>query len=173
MSRTKKPRRKAYRPRVIHAMDALRPLARSQMAQQIAQPLAEDQTRDLGLQYHSALEAVRTGTALWTDCDTLANAANIALVLVERGIGAEYLPAVHAAQEAIVRMVLRGNDTGRFVLDGPGLQAVSALVDLHDAQLEACTRLDVLHAIREVKRRHDAGQVIAGSRAAAVVEARA
>lgn len=170
MAANKKPRR-AYRPRVIHAMDALRPLARAHVVQQIAQPLADDQTRDLGLQYHSALEAIRTGTATWADCDTLANAANIALVLSERGIGGEYLSDVHAAQEAIVRMVLRGNDTGRFVLDGPGLQAVSTLVELHDAQLEACTRADAMHAIREVKRRHDAGQVIAGSRAASVVEA--
>ena len=141
------------------------PLASLRVLQRIRMektPLAVDKQRDLAIGYHSALEAIRTGKATEADAHTLAMASNVTLMLCELGLGGDQIEAVKQAQGYIVAMMDRGAETGRYAFSGPGLQAVRSLLELHDAQLESadCTEGLMLAAIREIRRRMDAGAVL-------------
>lgn len=131
-------------------------------AQRAIQPVTADQARDLAIAYHGALNAIAHGKGTDEDANTLALAANIALMLVEVGLGIDQLPTVHAAQDAIVNMMRREQRTGRFGFAGEELRAVQDLLDLHDAQLSDpdCTEAVMVAALDECKRRREAGQVL-------------
>lgn len=131
-------------------------------AQRAIQPVSADQARDLAIAYHGALNAIASGNGNGEDANTLALAANIALMLVELGLGIDQLQTVHAGQDAIVSMMARERRTGRLGFTGPELKAVQDLLDLHDAQLsdEDCTEAVMIAALDECKRRRDAGQVL-------------
>lgn len=138
-------------------------IARAVMhAQRAIQPVSADQARDLAIAYHGALNAIAHGKGTEEDANTLALAANIALMLVELGLGIDQLPTVHAGQDAIVNMMHREQRTGRLGFTGEELRAVQDLLDLHDAQLadRDCTEAVMVAALDECKRRRDAGQVL-------------
>lgn len=125
-------------------------------------PLDSSQVVDLSLIQWSALQALRAGSATEADYCHLAVGANVSMVLCERGVLADRLPDVLDAQDALVRMRARANRTGRYVADGPGLQAITRFVELHEEQLAPgnCTQAQVLSAVQEVQNRRAAGQVI-------------
>jgi hypothetical protein len=125
-------------------------------------PMDASQSLDLSLFQRAALDALRRGQATETDTNNLAVAANISMVLCERGFGAEYLPDVMAAQDALVRILARAARTGRYAADGPGLQALAQFVEIHEAQIApgVCMQADVISAVQEVQNRRAAGQVI-------------
>ena len=118
------------------------------------------QVLTLSLFQREALDAMRSGKATETHMNNLALAANVSMVLCERGVGPECLPDVLSAQDALVRIQARAMRTGRIAADGPGLQALLALLDVHEAQIEACTQAEMLSALQEIKNRRAAGQVI-------------
>ena len=117
--------------------------------------LARDQVRDLAIGYHGALEAVRTGRGTQADTSTLAIASNVALMLCEQGLGEDWIDKVREAQDACVTLEHRRQRIGRVVASGTELQRLTALLDLHDAQLESddCTEGLVMRALREIERR--------------------
>ena len=127
----------------------------SALARSSTAPLGAGQLRDLGLAYHGALAALTQGNGTWDDCNTLALASNVALLLCEYGLGGDELEAVKAAQDAVVRLVLRGKPSGRYVLTGAELRDLQALLALHDAQLahEECTRRVVIEVLRRIRNR--------------------
>lgn len=137
-------------------------------ARQSKAPLARQQLLDLAIGYHGALESLRTG-GREADAHTLAMASNVALMLCELGIGGEYIDGVKRAQDAIVAMLARAAKGGRYGFDGPGLAAVQAMLELHDAQLESpdCTEGLLLAALAEIRKRMAAGQVLEGGERAA------
>lgn len=127
-----------------------------------ARPLDRQQITDLAIGYHSALNAIANGTGTWDDANTLALAANVALLLLEAGLGIDQLPTVHAAQNAIMAMMRREEQVGRYVLTGPELRHLQDLLDLHDAQISDpdCTEAVMVAALSECKRRMLEGQVL-------------
>lgn len=131
-------------------------------AQRAIQPVSADQARDLGIAYHGALNAIAQGTGNAEDANTLALCANMALMLVEIGLGVDQVPAVQAAQDAIVSMMSREQRTGRFVLTGEELRHLQHLLDLHDAQLSdpECTEAVMIAALDECRRRRESGRVL-------------
>jgi hypothetical protein len=124
--------------------------------------LDTSQLTDLALGYHGALTALMQGKGGWDDCNTLALAANVALMLCEYGLGDDEIDFVKAAQEAIVRLVQRGTVGGRYVLTGAEIRSLQALLALHDAQLahEACTEGVMVAALKVIKRRMASGNVL-------------
>lgn len=95
----------------------------------------------------------------------LAQAANISMILCERGIGAEFLPDVIAAQEALAVCKARSDDKdGVFRFTGPEYQAVERMLEVHDAQLGVATGAEIMSAIDKIKQRLRQNQVIEVSR---------
>jgi hypothetical protein len=96
----------------------------------------------------SALEAFRTGAAVKSDWDTLANLMNLTETMAREGIGPEALPVCERAQTALVAAWDRHHASGRMGLDGPGLQALRELAEYHDAQRTSISRSKYEECIR-------------------------
>jgi hypothetical protein len=120
--------------------------------------LDDDQVRDLAIFYRMALANVMKGKGSEYDVHTLACAANVCLVLAERGIGNEYVARVIEAQKGVVRAI--GRLKCAWVgLDGPALVAIREMLDLHDEQLKVANTKDVREALQEVRNCMQAGDV--------------
>lgn len=123
-------------------------------------PLDKSQQTEIGIAYHMAFEAMRKGVGQEGDFHTIACSLNIALILSERGYGAEWIDQIKAAQDGLMRCVARGQATGRWGLDGPAMTALSQALSLHDEQIELATQKEIREAVAEVHRRVIVGEVL-------------
>jgi hypothetical protein len=96
---------------------------------------------------HDALESVRKGVAQRKDLDVLIAAMNMAEALIRLEIGDDWRSEVRAAQDALFAVGSRGVETGKFILRGPELTSLNLGMEIHDAQLEACTVAELERAI--------------------------
>lgn len=127
--------------------------------------LDAEQQADMGVALRVNLEALRTGQADETAFHTIAAAINVSLVLCERDVGADYLPAIKRAQDGMLRLWTRAKQTGRWVFDGSGWHDTAHAIDLHEAQLAVVSRKSASAAMREVMRRIHNGNIFDEQRA--------
>ena len=106
----------------------------------------------LKIKNHSALSDITQGQGDKNKVDVLIAAMNMAeaLYIVNSQLGKEYAPEIKAAQDAIYNMAKRGVAKGRFVFTGPEMQAMNTGMEVHDAQLDACTIGELEAAIKYV-----------------------
>lgn len=121
-------------------------------------PLADDQTRDLGIAYHISLQAMLNGNGTEQTWSTLACSLNIALLLAEYGIEASAMPTIKLAQEALLRVRDRAKQHGKWAFDGEGIRIILAAVNIHDEQISLATRSQVTAALVEINRRVTVGE---------------
>jgi hypothetical protein len=126
------------------------------------QPLTQAQRDDLGLAVHLAIERLRIGKPVENDWHTLAAAVNVSMVLCERGVGAEHMPDILAAQDALLRVWERWQRAGKWGFDGPAYRALARAVEIHEAHAGAITRDGARAAMLEVRRRAARGEVLNG-----------
>ena len=121
----------------------------------------------LKIKNHLALSDITQGQGDKNKVDVLIAAMNMAeaLHIVNPQLGKEYAPEIKAAQDAIYMMAKRGVAKGRFVFTGPEMQAMNTGMEVHDAQLDACTIGELEAAIKYVY------EAIKHRRARAIVEA--
>lgn len=149
MSKNKKPR-KAYRPRPIDRTIGFAVLGKHQ-------PMQGDQTTDLGIAYHVALDEMCKGRGTEEHWSTVACSLNIALVLTERGYGASFMPVVNAALAGVVRARDCARQSGAWEFDGDALNSIRRAFELHDEQMRIAPKSVVKEALIQVHRRIDAG----------------
>lgn len=113
----------------------------------------------LMIRNHDALEATRKGEATKKDIDALIDALNVTEALASMNIGNDWRDEIRAAQDALFALGSRGAQTGKFILRGPELIALNLGMEIHDAQLEACTVNDLERAMDIVVKRQRHGQV--------------
>ena len=101
----------------------------------------------LKIKNHTALESVRCGQGTREDVDTLIAAFNITEALAMMRIGEDWKDEIRAAQDALLAMGRRGVETGKFILRGPELTTFNLAMQIHDAQLDACTVAELEKAI--------------------------
>lgn len=101
----------------------------------------------LKIKNHDALDNVRRGIATRADIDTLIAAFNITEALAKMRIGEEWKDEIRAAQDALLELGRRGAETGKFILRGPDLTLFNTAMEVHDAQLDACTVSELEKAI--------------------------
>lgn len=111
-----------------------------QLAMEGAAITPKDALDRLRLVELSAIESFRAGTASKEDWKALADLLNVCETMTHEGIGREAIPACQAAQAALERAHDRHKETGRYGIDGPGLQALRDLYEWHDAQRTAIAR---------------------------------
>jgi len=103
---------------------------------------------------HAAMTNLAQGRGTLDDWKRIAGVLNIANVMSEQGIGAEFTAALAAAQDAMLKVGKRAvQNAGRFVFTGPELQSLNEALEIHDAQLENSRAVDVDRAADEVMRR--------------------
>lgn len=123
-------------------------------------PMQEDAQAKLVVRVRMAFHRITLGEGDDTDSADVANAANIAMVLCEMEHGAEYLPRVLAAQDAIVTAQHRANAGQGFTFDAPGRQAVLDMLDLYEQQVNVATHEDVMRALATCADRMRAGHAV-------------
>jgi hypothetical protein len=101
----------------------------------------------LKIKNHAALEQVRTGRGTRDDIDVLICAFNITEALAMMRIGDDWKDEIRAAQDALLAVGRRGAETGKFILRGPELTTFNLAMEIHDAQLDACTVSELEKAI--------------------------
>lgn len=121
-------------------------------------PLADNQTRDLGIAYHASLQALLTGHGTEQAWSTLACALNVALLLAECGICGSAIQTIQLAQDALIRSRERACRTGKWALDGEGIRLTQAALNIHDEQISRATKGQITEAINEVHRRVSIGE---------------
>lgn len=102
---------------------------------------------------HTAMANMARGVGDAHDWDRLNGAINMALVMTEQGIGAEYRDEFKAASQAMLACVRRALKTDRYVFTGDELKAMNTALDSHDAQMTCIRAIDVDRAAAEVMRR--------------------
>jgi len=124
-------------------------------------PLSVDQTTDLGLAYHVALDAMLTEHASESAWSVLACTINTALLLAEGGIQAESEPMIKLAQEALMLIYKRAKKTGNWCINlaHHHKTALFSALNAHDEQVAKCTKGQIAAALKEVHRRIEIGEV--------------
>ena len=105
----------------------------------------------LKIKNHAALESVRCGKGTREDIDTLIAAYNITEALALMRIGEDWKDEIRAAQNTLLAVGRRCVETGKFILRGPELTIFNLAMEVHDAQLDACTVVELEKAIEFVQ----------------------
>jgi len=117
----------------------------------------------LKIKNHAALESVRQGHGTREDIDVLICAFNITEALAIMRIGDEWKDEIRAAQDALLAVGRRGAETGKFILRGPELTSFNLAMEIHDAQLDACTVSELekaMNFVEEALRKKQARPII-------------
>ena len=98
---------------------------------------------------HGVIDSVRRGEATRNDMDALIAVFNMAEALVSLGIGGEYVDEVHAGQMALLVLSRRGIARDmRFICTAQELTAINNAMEIHDAQLEVSTVIDIENGLK-------------------------
>ncbi len=121
-------------------------------------PLAavEGEAVKLKIVNHDALEQMRQGQGTRQTVDTLIEAMNMTEALLSTAnLGTDWSAEIRAGQDALFTMSRRAiakGAQGRFVFTGPELVAINLAMEIHDAQLDACTVAQLERAIEFVRK---------------------
>lgn len=106
----------------------------------------------LKIKNHDALANLTQGRGTRDDVDIIIAAMNVAEALALRGTGKDWHSEIRDAQESILQMARRGlKHVDKFLFTGPEMQAVNLAMDVHDAQLEGATVLQMEQALKMVE----------------------
>ena len=105
---------------------------------------------DLKIKNHEAMTALTKGQATKTDLDMLIAMVNMVEALYRMGFGKEYADMVREGLDAIRDVARRGALTGRFILKANEMNAINAVMELHDAQMDVITVKDMEKAFQIV-----------------------
>lgn len=119
----------------------------------------EEDVERLRIKNHGALQLIVSGKASRTDVDVLIAAVNMAVAIKDTcGLGKEYEKVLDDMHSATYCMARRGLHTDRFIFTGPELRAINEGMEVHDAQIDACTVREIEEASRYVKKRISSGK---------------
>ena len=130
--------RKKYRPKPVrtdtisYVLSGIRPFAQVSYG------------TTLRIKNHDALDKLRRGEADKETIDILIGTYNVAEGLVRQNIGDEYREELRAGQDALLAVARRG---GNFILKSEELNALNLAMEIHDAQLDVCTVIELERAI--------------------------
>lgn len=128
-------KRSKYRPRKVFADPV------TWVINGLRQVSEHEEAIGLKIKNHSALSDVTQGHGDRNKVDVLIAAMNMAeaLYTVNPDLGKQYAVEIKAAQDAIFHMARRGVEKGRFLFTDQEMQAINTGMEIHDAQLDACT----------------------------------
>lgn len=155
----KKKRDKAYTPKRNFGGGGLLALLRIEARAENASPLREDQLSDLGRNYWLSFTNLTQGSASFESWENCVGSLNMGLVLAEKVFDGQGELEIVAALDGLFKAKLRGGMTGRYRLDGDGIQAVRAALLIHDQQMNLAQRREIVDAIATVHQRVADGNV--------------
>lgn len=142
-------KRSKYRPKPIIAD----PITHLLMG---IRPPSTDKLLTVKIKNHDAINSLLYGRATMADVDLLINMANMVEALYRLGFGKEYKDVVSVGLDALFQVGSRGVASGKFILKVSEIAAMNELMELHDAQLEVVTVIDMEKALALVKQEYRA-----------------
>ena len=119
----------------------------------------DDNTR-MRIVAHDAMDMLRKGEATRGHLQMVIEACNMTDVLARRfGLGTDWLPEIEETQACLQALAERGVQIGRYVLKANELTALNLLMEVHDAQLDACSIRTLGEAVEYIRRRIAANDV--------------
>lgn len=110
--------------------------------------------QNLKLANHIALSNLARGVGDKDDWDKIVGAINMAIVMCESGIGAEFRSTMEAGREALLTCGKRAvKNNHRFLFTGDELKVMNEAIECHNAQVENVRAIDIDRAANEVIRR--------------------
>lgn len=146
MGTSKKPRKK-YRPKPV----LQNPVGYVLEGMTRVEQAANSEITLIKIKNHEAMTALINGTAKKYEMGVLATMSNIVEALWELGFGAEYQNVCIDGRYAILSIINRAQQHGRFTPTGPEITMINTLMELHDAQMEIITVKDVEKALDVVR----------------------
>jgi hypothetical protein len=139
-------KRSSYKPRQVFAdpvawvLNGMKPIS------------STGEAIGLKIKNHQALFDITHGDGNRDRVDVLIAAMNIAeaLYIVNPALGKDYADEIKDAQDAIYCMAKRGLTKDRFLFTGLEMQAMNTGMEVHDAQLDACSISELESAIKIV-----------------------
>jgi hypothetical protein len=106
---------------------------------------------DLKIKNSEAMVSLMQGRAAKADMDILISMSNVTEALQQMGFGKEYQDVCVDGRFAILKIIDRAQQHGRFTPTGPEIQLLNLLMELHDAQMDVITVRDIEKAPALVK----------------------
>jgi len=108
-----------------------------------------DDALNLKIKNHHALLDLTQGKGGRDQIDEVISAMNMAeaMYIINPDLGKQYSTEIKAAQDALYYMARRGLDKGKFLFTGEEMQAINLGMEIHDAQLDACTLAELEKAL--------------------------
>lgn len=155
----KKKRDKAYVPKRNFGGGGLLALLRIEARGENASPLREEQQADLGRNYWLSFTNLIQGSASFESWENCVGSLNMGLVLAEKVFDGQGELEIVEALDGLFKAKLHGDKTGRYRLDGDGIQAVRIALTTHDQQMKLAHRREIVDAIATVHQRVADGNV--------------
>lgn len=103
---------------------------------------------------HEAMDSLRRGEGSRGHLQSMIEVANVSETLARmHNLGPDWLPEIHEAQECIHALAVRGAEMGRYTLKANELKAMNLLLEIHDAQLDACSVQTLGKAVEYIRQR--------------------
>jgi hypothetical protein len=96
---------------------------------------------------HDSLQALQKGEVNEDQLRAIIAAFNVAEGLIEIGLGTEYKDEVDAGQMALLAMIRKGVPHRHWLCTGPELKAILLAMEVHDAQLDVATVVQMEQAL--------------------------
>jgi hypothetical protein len=106
---------------------------------------------DLKIKNSESMVSLMQGRAIKADMDILIAMSNVTEALQQMGFGKDYQDVCVDGRFAILTIIERARQYGRFTPTGPEIQLLNLLMELHDAQMDVITVRDIEKALALVK----------------------
>lgn len=147
-------KRSKYRPKGIR-LDCMQYVKTGFMPMRLA-----EKAEVVSLTNYTSLDALCKGKGTNQDCLALIHAVNLAEALVLLNIGAEYKDDLRKGSDAVQALAERGIKTGKWLLRGEEMQAIRTMLEIHEAQLDVTSVIDIEKANQLVQREIKAGRAV-------------
>ena len=104
------------------------------------EPLAPFEIDQIDEAMTGALHRLKSGTAQIGDACSLLGCAKTCLQFESLDIESGHVDDLRAAEKALEAAIVRHEQGKSLLLDGPGIAAVTTMLDVHLAALRQCTR---------------------------------
>lgn len=122
-------------------------------------PFDQNETLQLTLPVRMAYDAMKSGTGVQDDFDTLAVIINLCLIRGEQ-IDPLCVETAKRGQDALMRCLERFNRLGKWGFDGPALDDVLSCVEFHEQLVHNSTPMQMRDAMLELRHRMEKGHTL-------------
>lgn len=114
----------------------------------LSRPVDDSRIDRLEIGIRTSLDAFTKGVADKAHFDTLASTVDLSMMIDKTIFGGVFFDHINHARDAMIRCRERFARTGKLGLDGEGLNAIKAAIEIHAEQLKQVTGAELLKFLK-------------------------